>query len=302
MTKRKKLIYVAGATATGKTTLSIQLAKAFKTHIISCDSRQFYKEMYIGTAVPNSDELNQVPHHFIQHRSIKKHYTLGDYEQHAFALLKELFKKNNTVIMAGGSGMYADAVMNGLDVFPNVPKTIRQELENTFQREGIEALQKMVKEKDPLHYDHVDLQNPRRLIRALEICLATGNPYSYYLNKSKENRPFTSIVLNLTWERHRLYEKINQRVDEMVRRGLEKEVERLHPMRHLNALNTVGYKEFFDYFEKKISYDKAIDEIKKNTRRYAKRQITWFRKYDKAITIMPNTSITTIMQRLYDAY
>ena len=302
MTKNKKLIYVAGATATGKTALSIRLAKAFKTHIISCDSRQFYKEMYIGTVVPNPDELHEVPHHFIQHRSVKEHYSPWDYEQNALPLLEELFEKNHTVIMTGGSGMYADAVMNGLDVFPDVPKTIRQELENTFQKKGIEALQKMLKEKDPLHYEHVDLQNPRRLIRALEVCLATGNPYSYYLNKNKENRAFTSIVLNLTWERSKLYEKINQRVDEMVRRGLEKEAERLHSMRHFNALNTVGYKEFFDYFEKKISYEKAIDEIKKNTRRYAKRQITWFRKYDKGITIMPNTSITTIMERLHDVH
>ena len=302
MTKRKKLIYVAGATATGKTALSIQLAKAFKTHILSCDSRQFYKEMYIGTAVPNPDELHEVPHHFIQHRSIKEHYSTWDYEQDALPLLEDLFKKNNTVIMTGGSGMYADAVMNGLDVFPDVPKTMRQELEDILEKKGIEALQKMLKEKDPLHYDHIDLQNPRRLIRALEICLATGNPYSYYLNKNKENRAFTSIVLNLTWERSKLYEKINQRVDEMVRRGLEKEAKRLHPMRHLNVLNTVGYKELFDYFEKKISYEKAIDEIKKNTRRYAKRQITWFRKYDNGITIMPNTSIATIVQQIHDAH
>ena len=302
MTKRKKLIYVAGATATGKTALSIQLAKAFKTDIISCDSRQFYKEMYIGTAVPNPDELHEVPHHFIQHRSIKEPYSPWDYEQHALPLLKKLFEKNHTVIMTGGSGMYADAVMNGLDVFPDVPKTMRQELEDILEKKGIEALQKMLKEKDPLHYDHIDLQNPRRLIRALEVCLATGSPYTYYLNKNKENRAFTSTVLNLTWERSKLYEKINQRVDEMLRRGLEKEAERLHPMRHLNALNTVGYKELFDYFEKKISYEKAIDEIKKNTRRYAKRQITWFRKYDNGITVMPNTSIATIVQQIHDAH
>ena len=275
---KKTLLTIVGPTAIGKTSLAIDLALHFGTEIISCDSRQFFKEMSIGTAVPSSEELAQVKHHFIQHKSIFDTYSVGDFERDVITLLKELFKQHNVVIMVGGSGLYADAVVYGLDDFPEVSPEIRNELNELYQKQGITYLQTRLKDLDSIQYTQMDIQNPQRMMRALEVCIASGKPYSSFLKKKKTLRDFTNITIGLTAEREVVYNRINRRVELMLENGLLIEAQRLFPYKELNALQTVGYRELFDFFEGKISLDFAIEEIKKNTRRFAKRQYTWFHK------------------------
>lgn len=277
------LITIVGATAIGKTALSIKLAQHFGCDIISCDSRQFYKEMTIGTAVPDSEELASAPHHFIQNRSIFEVYSVGQFEKDALIKLNELFIKNPIQIMVGGSGLYVDAVLKGLDYFPNVDPTIRVNLTKELEENGIEYLQNKLKELDIETYNSIAIDNPHRLIRALEICIGTSKTYSSFKNKPKTPRNFQSIKIGLTADREIMYNRINQRVDIMIKNGLLDEAKELFPHKKLNALQTVGYRELFEYFNDNFSKEFAIEEIKKNTRRFAKRQGTWFRK-DQNIT------------------
>jgi tRNA dimethylallyltransferase len=276
--KNTYLITIVGPTAIGKTALSIQLANYFNAEIISCDSRQFYKEMTIGTAVPSKEEINAAKHHFIQNRSIFDSYSVGEFERDALQLLSELFLKNNIVIMVGGSGLYVDAVINGLDDFPDVNPSIREQLNLDLKENGIESLQKQLKELDLETYQTIAIDNPHRIIRALEICIGTGKTYSSFKNKPKVPRNFKSIKIGLTAERQIIYDRINQRVDIMIADGLLEEAKDLYPDKNLNALQTVGYRELFSLFDEEISKEFAIEEIKKNTRRFAKRQLTWFKK------------------------
>lgn len=277
------LITIVGPTAIGKTALSIQLAQHFNTAIISCDSRQFYKEMSIGTAVPSADELAAATHHFIQNRSVFDAYSVGQFERDALLKLEELFQKNKVVIMVGGSGLYVDAVLKGLDYFPDVAPEIRERLNKELEENGIASLQAQLKALDIETYNNIALDNPHRLIRALEICIGSGLTYSSFKNKPKAPRTFNSLKIGLNADRPVLYERVNQRVDCMIENGLLEEAKSLYPNKELNALQTVGYRELFAYFDGTITKEFAIEEIKKNTRRFAKRQLTWFRK-DLAIT------------------
>ena len=301
----KKLIVVVGPTAIGKTKLGIGLAKHFKTEVISSDSRQFFKEMRIGTAVPSQEELSEVPHHFIQHKSIHQSYSVGDFEKEALLLIDKLFQTNDYVVMVGGSGLYTDAVVHGLDEFPEVPSEIRVALNTKMEEEGIESLQEELKEKDPSYYNRVDLMNPHRLIRALEICRATGLPYSSFLKKASAKRSFETIYVGITAEREVIYDRINQRVDLMIQDGLLEEVKSLYNHRHLNALQTVGYKEIFRFLDGEIELEFALEEIKKNTRRFAKRQLTWLRKNPEILWVnhdaKPEEVITQIHTKLEDS-
>ncbi len=274
----KFLICIVGPTAIGKTALSIKIANHFSTEIISADSRQFYKEMNIGTAVPSSEELAAAPHHFIQNRSIFENYSVGDFERDVINLLDSLFEKHNVLVMVGGSGLYVDAVVKGLDKFPEVSNEIKETLKQEYNKFGIEPLQKELKEKDPLYFEKVDLQNHHRVIRALGVCRAQELPYSSFLKAESTARNFQTIFIGLTAEREFVYNRINQRVDIMIEEGLIEEAKLLHQHKSLNALQTVGYKELFWYFEGDYSKEQALEEIKKNTRRFAKRQGTWFRK------------------------
>lgn len=274
----KTLITVVGPTAIGKTTLGIILAKYFNTDIISADSRQFFKEMNIGTAVPSVEELNTVKHHFIQHKSIFEPYSVGDFEKEAVSLLETLFQKKNVVVMVGGSGLYVDAVVNGLDEFPEVDSELRESLNKKLKEEGLQVLQAELQTRDPKYYSSVDIENPHRLIRALEICITTGKPYSSFLNQKKRKRNFNSLYIGIQADREIIYGRINNRVAIMMEVGLLEEAKKLQKHKNLNALQTVGYKELFEYFDGHFTLDSAISEIKKNTRRFAKRQLTWLRK------------------------
>lgn len=280
--KRKTLLTIVGPTAIGKTRMAIALATHFGTEILSCDSRQFFKELRIGTAVPSAEELAQVPHHFIQHKSIFESYSVGDFERDAIALLDKLFKKHDVVVMVGGSGLYAKAIIDGLDDFPEVDEVIRQELNEAYAQKGIGYLQELLKTLDEVQYNQMDVQNPQRLIRALEVCRASGKPYSSFLQRKEKQRDYTSVQIGLTADRTEVYERINKRVDMMLEEGLLIEAQDMMPYKHLNALQTVGYKELFSFFEGECSFEAAIEAIKMNTRRFAKRQFTWFQK-DKRI-------------------
>lgn len=276
----KYLIVIAGPTAIGKTSTAIALAKYFSSEIISADSRQFYKEMSIGTAVPTAVELKEVPHHFIHHKFVADDYNVGDYEKDALLLLEEKFKKHNLLFLVGGSGLYIDAVIKGLDYFPEIKPEIRENLQKVFLEQGIAPLQEKLKSLDPDYYAKVDLNNAHRLIRSLEICIGTGKPYSAFLGKRLDERNFKVLKIGLQAERKLLYNRINRRVDLMIEQGLLDEAKKLFDKRHLNALQTVGYKELFTHLEDKMDLETAVEEIKKNTRRYAKRQLTWLRKDD----------------------
>lgn len=280
--KRKTLLTIVGPTAIGKTRMAIALATHFGTEILSCDSRQFFKELRIGTAVPSAEELMAAPHHFIQHKSIFEAYSVGDFERDAIALLDKLFKKHDVVVMVGGSGLYAKAIIDGLDDFPEVDEVIRQELNEAYAQKGIEYLQELLKTLDEVQYNQMDVQNPQRLIRALEVCRASGKPYSSFLQRKEKQRDFTSVQIGLTADRTEVYERINKRVDMMLEEGLLIEAQNMMPYKHLNALQTVGYKELFSFFEGECSFEAAIEAIKMNTRHFAKRQFTWFQK-DKRI-------------------
>ena len=278
------LITIIGPTAIGKTALSIALAQHFGCDIISCDSRQFFKEMKIGTAVPSDEELAAAPHHFIQNKSIFESYSVGDFEQEALAKLEVLFQKNNIQIMVGGSGLYVDAVLKGFDDFPDIDDSVRTEINAKFDDLGIEYLQEQLQKLDSEYYTKLSvenpqtLQNPQRMKRFVEVCLGTGKPYSSFIGKRKNVRNFTPIIIGLEANREIMYDRINQRVAIMMNEGLLAEVESLYPNKHLNALQTVGYRELFDYFDGKITLEFAIEQIKMNTRRFAKRQITWFKR------------------------
>ena len=275
------LITIIGPTAIGKTALSIKIAKHFNTEIISSDSRQFFKEMRIGTAVPSDSELSEVKHHFIQNISIHTEYSVGQFEWDTMELLQELFKKHQIVVMVGGSGLYVDAVLKGLDNFPDVIPEIRENLKKELGLFGISHLQDQLKKLDPVTYEKIDLENRQRVIRALEICIGTGKPYASFLTEATAKRNFTPIKIGLTADRQIIYDRINQRVDIMMEEGLLEEVKKLTPFKNLNALQTVGYKELFLYLNNEIPIETAIEEIKKNTRRFAKRQLTWYRKDDE---------------------
>jgi tRNA dimethylallyltransferase len=254
--------------------------------------------MKIGTAVPSLEELSTVPHYFIQHKSILELYSVGDFERDAIAIIEKLFQNNEVIVMVGGSGLYIDAVAKGLDNFPEVNPEIRINLNDKLEKEGIIALQEELKLTDPSYYKKVDSQNPHRLIRALEICIGTGKPYSSFLDKKKSKRPFEIITVGVEADRELIYDKINQRVDAMMNEGLLEEVKTLLPYKHLNALQTVGYKELFMYFENRCTLEFAISEIKKNTRRFAKRQLTWFRKNDSTIWMPHNATIPMILEKI----
>lgn len=292
----KTLISIVGPTAIGKTALSIKLAQHFNTEIVSADSRQFFKEMNIGTAVPSTEEQNAAKHHFIQHISVKDNYSVGDFERDAMSKIEAIHKKNDIAIMVGGSGLYVKAVTKGLDNFPNVDESIRTELNKRLIDEGIEALQKELKSLDPIAHESIAIDNPQRLIRALEICIGSGQPYSSFLTNPEKSRPFKTLSIGLNAERSTIYDRINQRVDIMVKNGLLEEAKTLLKHKDLNALNTVGYKELFNYFEGEWTLDFAISEIKKNTRRFAKRQLTWFRKDETIKWFDYTTDITHITE------
>jgi len=272
------LIVLLGPTGVGKTDIAIDIAKILGTDIISADSRQFFSEMSIGTAMPTASQLKEVKHHFTGFLSLTDYYSASLFERDVLYKLTELFKHNNQVIMTGGSAMYIDAVCNGIDDIPDVDPLIREKYINLFKTEGVEGLRLALKILDPVHYDQVDLKNPKRIMRALEICDSTGVPYSSFLTRTRQKRDFTIIKAGITRPRRELYDRIDRRVDEMVEAGLEEEARSLYRYRHLNSLNTVGYREFFRYFDSEISRSEAISLIKRNTRRFAKRQITWWNR------------------------
>ena len=281
-TNQNTLITIVGPTAIGKTALSIQLANAFNASIISCDSRQFFKEMTIGTAVPELKELAAAKHYFIQNRSVFDSYNVGEFERDTLEKLEVLFKENPIQIMVGGSGLYVDAVLNGLDYFPEVAPEIREALLLKLEKEGIEVLQKQLKELDVETYNLIAIDNPHRIMRALEVCIGSGIPYSTFKNKPKKPRNFKSIKIGLNADREIIYNRINQRVDTMIDNGLIEEAKTLYAHKELNALQTVGYRELFSFFDGNFTKEFAISEIKKNSRRFAKRQLTWFKR-DKNI-------------------
>jgi tRNA dimethylallyltransferase len=284
----KYLITIIGPTAIGKTSLSIALAQQFQCEIISCDSRQFFKEMRIGTAVPSNEELAAAPHHFIQNKSIFENYSVGDFEKEAIAQLNELFKTNDFAILVGGSGLYVDAILKGFDSFPDIEASVREEVNAKYELQGISYLQEQLAILDSNYFEKISLenpqtlQNPQRMMRFVEVCIGAGKPYSSFLNQAKNNRDFTPIIIGLEAERSVMYDRINQRVDIMINEGLLAEAELLYPHKELNALQTVGYRELFRYFDGNDSVAFAIEEIKKNTRRFSKSQLTWFKRTENA--------------------
>jgi tRNA dimethylallyltransferase len=278
MAAQKTLLVITGPTATGKTAAAVEIAQRLNTEIVSADSRQFYREMSIGTAKPSAEELSAVKHHFIDSHSIHDNFTVGNFEKEGLAAIESLFQQHDVVLLVGGSGLFIKAICEGFDELPQAAPGVRETLNEAFNAHGINFLQEKLKAVDPAYYHQVDLNNPQRLIRALEVYESTGKPFSSYRTAPVNARPFNIVKIGLTLPREQLYDRINKRVDQMVAQGLVEEVRSLLPYRHLNALNTVGYSELFDYFDGKIGLDTAIDLIKQNTRRFAKRQLTWFRK------------------------
>lgn len=281
MKSKKYLIVLVGPTAIGKTAAAIKLAQHFRCEIVSCDSRQFFREMTIGTAVPTKSELAAAKHHFIHNKSILDEYTVGDFEKEAVAGLDRLFEANDFAILVGGSGLYVDAVLKGFDKFPEIDARIRENLAGMYRENGISFLQSELQRLDPEYYATVDRENPQRIMRALEVAIGSGKPYSSFLSGNENQRSFTPILIGIDAGREIIYDRINRRVDAMLSEGLVDEAKELYPHKHLNALQTVGYRELFDYFEQKITLETAVSEIKKNTRRFAKRQLTWFKRNDK---------------------
>ena len=292
------LISIVGPTAIGKTALSIKLAQYFNTEIISADSRQFFKEMQIGTAAPTLQELSQAKHHFIHHKSIEDNYNVGTFEKEALQCLDTLFKTHKIVIMVGGSGLYVDAVTKGLDHFPEVDTSIRETLNKRHETEGLQPLQNQLKKLDIDSFNTIALDNPHRVIRALEICIGTGKPYSSFLKNDKVKRNFKVITIGLKADRELIYNRINQRVDIMIKDGLVNEAKKVVTKQDLNALNTVGYKEMFKYLNGEWTIEFAISEIKKNTRRFAKRQLTWFKKDKSIFWFDYKTDVNDVIKRI----
>ena len=292
MSLANKIIVIGGPTASGKTSLSIRLANELNCPILSADSRQFYKEMNIGTAKPNAKELAQADHYFIGTKSIHDAYTVGDYEKEALELCTELFKKHKTLILVGGSGLFIDALTVGLNKFPFVAEQVKLEVQELYETKGLNYIQEKLKKEDPEYYEIVDLQNPARIMRALTITKTTDKTFSYYRNQKLPIRSFQSNYFALDWDRPKLYNRINDRVDLMMTNGLYEEAEGLYANRKLAALQTVGYQELFKAMEQKISNEDAIELIKRNTRRYAKRQMTWLRRESKYTLLETNNDQT----------
>jgi tRNA dimethylallyltransferase len=274
----KKLIVIAGPTAAGKTAIAIELAKKLQTEIISADSRQFYREMSIGTAKPTPADLGQARHHFIDSLSVTENFSVGDFEREGLVVVEKIFETHDTAVLVGGSGLFVKAICDGFDDLPSALPELRAKLNAEFEEKGITYLQEKLKDADPAYYNQVDLNNPHRLIRALEVYGSTGKPFSSFRKAETVQRDFQCIKIGLDLPREVLYKQINDRVDEMIKQGLVEEVRSLLPYRHLNALNTVGYSELFDYFDGKTDLETAVSLIKQNTRRFAKRQLTWFRR------------------------
>jgi tRNA dimethylallyltransferase len=294
MAQNKKLIVIAGPTAIGKTALAILLARHFSTEIVSADSRQFYKEMSIGTAKPSVEELNAATHHFIDSHSIHSLFSTGDFEKQALNVLDQIFIKHDIAIMVGGSGLYLDAVNKGLDELPDTDMDIRLYLNTLFENEGLEPIKLKLEEVDPEYYARIDQANPQRMIRGLEFFMSTGKKVSSFLTNSKKVRSFDIIKIGLNMDRSLLYDRINNRVDTMMQGGLLEEVKSLQPYQSVNALKTVGYTELFDYLSGSISMDQAVDKIKQNTRRFAKRQLTWFRRDQEIQWFEPGQALEVI--------
>tara|TARA_B100001564_G_scaffold241330_1_gene204321 strand:+ start:173 stop:1081 length:909 start_codon:yes stop_codon:yes gene_type:complete len=298
MRKNKNLIYISGPTGVGKTDLSIEIAKKFNTEIVSCDSRQFYKELKIGTSPPSNNQLAEVKHHFIHNKNIQDVYNVGKYEKEAISKLNSLFEKNESILLVGGSGLYANSVIYGIDNFPDIPVKIRNKIIQEYESKGIKSLQNRLKLLDSKYCEEVDLNNKNRLIRAIEIIEYTGQKFSDLRTNKKKYRNFKTHIIVIECEREILYERINERVNKMIKEGLEEEVFNLKSYKNLNTLNTVGYKEFFSYFEDKLSYSDTVNKIKQNTRNYAKRQITWFNKYKKSIKVHYKEDVESIINKL----
>jgi tRNA dimethylallyltransferase len=294
----KYLISILGPTAIGKTKLAIELAIKFSTEIISADSRQFYREMNVGTAKPSINELNSVKHHLINNKSVIDNYSIGDFEQDAIKHISNIHSRSNIAILVGGSGLYLDVINYGLDQIPKIEKNIRNSLNNDFENKGLIYLQNELKKVDLITYNNIDLNNHRRIIRALEVTISSGKPYSSYLNKKNINRGFKIIEIGINAEREMVYQRINNRVDDMISKGLINEVKKLIKYKNLNSLNTIGYKEVFSYLDGDISLDIAINEIKKNSRRFAKRQITWFKSNNNIIWFNQNYKINNIIKAI----
>lgn len=284
---KKKLIVILGPTAVGKSDLSIELALRFNAPVVSADSRQIFREMSIGTAVPSAEQLQQVRHYFIHSKSVTEPYTAGMYERDALALLEELFRHHDYVLLTGGSGLYIDALCDGMDAVPAADELLRRSLEERFGREGLEGLLAELKIVDPDFYEQVDRNNPKRVLRALEVCLGTGQPYSSLRSGERKERDFSVVKIGLNLPREILYARINERVDRMMAAGLAEEVRLLIPYRNCNALQTVGYKELFEYMDGSIDLETAVELIKRNSRRYAKRQLTWFSRCDRTRWFSP---------------
>ncbi len=280
--KKSTLIVILGPTASGKTGIAIEMAKYFHTEIISADSRQFYREIPIGTAAPTAEQMGEVPHHFVGQRSITEDYNVSQFEKEVLELLSEKFQKKDVMIMVGGSGLYLDAVCKGIDDLPDPDPEMRKDLNQLFESKGITALQELLKELDPEYYEQVDINNPKRLLRAIEVCKQTGLKYSELRLNQPADRNFRIVKIGLEVPREQLIQQIHRRTDEMMKHGLLEEAKSMLPHRNLNALNTVGYKELFAYLDGEWTLDLAIEKIKTNTRRYAKRQMTWFKR-DKEI-------------------
>lgn len=278
MTKQKHLVVVVGPTAVGKTDLCVQLAKHFHTQVISADSRQFYREMSIGTAKPTAAEQQGIPHYFIDSHSIAEEYNAGAYEQDVLLLLDKLFEEQDVVILTGGSGLYVRAVLEGMDEMPETDPALRHTLAQQYEAEGLQPLLEKLAELDPIYYEQVDRANPQRVIRAVEVSLSSGLPYSSFRKSEKQERPFQLIKIGLNRDRNELYQRIDHRMDLMLAQGLLEEAKALYPHRAHNALQTVGYKEIFDFMEGKYDWEEAVRLLKRNSRRYAKRQLTWFKK------------------------
>ncbi len=276
---QKTLVIIAGPTASGKTDLTVWLARQLGTEVISADSRQIYREMFIGTARPAEEELQGVPHHFLAVKSVKDYYNAYMYEQDALQKIAELFERYDVLLMVGGSTLYIDAVVRGIDEIPTVLPSVRKELSRWYEEQGIEKMRSLLRRLDRDYYSRADLNNPMRLLKALEVSIQSGRPYSSFLTGSRKKRDFNILLIGIDWPRQILYERINKRVDLMIEKGLVREARELYPLRDYTALKTVGYKEIFDYFDGKHSLAQAIDLIKRNTRKYARRQLTWFRRY-----------------------
>ena len=285
---KKTLITIVGPTAIGKTALAIEIARQYHTEIISADSRQFFKEMSIGTAKPTEEELSQVKHHFINSNSVKDEISVGSFEKEAIATIKNLFLTHDVLVMVGGSGLYINAVLYGFDDIPTADVELREQLNQQFQEKGIANLQEMLKVLDPVYYAQVDIHNQQRIIRGLEVCISTGKPFSSFRNTEQKQRSFDHIIIGLNTDREKLYERINQRVELMVKDGLIDEVKSLTAYKSLNALKTVGYSEIFSYLDGNFTLETAIEKIKLNTRHFAKRQVTWFKKYPQIHWFEPN--------------